>query len=200
MSKTLHFKIVLIESKPLVWRTFKVTDDYRLDRFHQVLQIVMGWNNSHLHEFKIKGHQVGMVDDMSVEYAPEMKDETKIYLGDFNLDEKDTFTYLYDFGDSWSHVLYVENINHQKLLNPICTDGKRACPPDDCGGVWGYADMLDILKNPSHPEYEEYMEWLPEGFNPASFSPESVNKELEKFGAWHRKHPRKKSTPWHQLH
>lgn len=199
MSQTLHFKIVLIESKPLIWRTFQVTDDYRFDRFHQVIQIVMGWQNSHLHEFRIKDRLIGMVDEWSEEYSPGMEDETKIYLRDVSLDEKEAFTYLYDFGDSWSHVIYLENISNTKLLDPICTGAEKACPPEDCGGVWGYSDLLEILKDPSHPEYDEYIEWLPSGFNPDHFSLEAVNTELKKFGAWHRKHPRMKSTPWHQL-
>jgi hypothetical protein len=199
MSKTLHFKIILIESKPLIWRTFKVSDEYRMDRFHQVLQIVMGWNNSHLHEFKIKGHHLGMVDDMSLEYSPDMKEETKSYLRDFDLVENDTFTYFYDFGDSWSHVLYVKESSNEHLLNPECTDGERACPPDDCGGIWGYSNLLDILKDPDHSEYDGYIEWLPDGFNPDHFSKQAVNEELERFGIWHRKYPKKKSTPWHLI-
>lgn len=199
MSKTLYFKIVLIESKPLIWREFQVTDDYRFDRFHQVLQIVMGWNNSHLHDFRIKGREIGMVDDGYLEEFPELEDETKIYLRDLSLEEKETFNYRYDFGDCWEHVIYVENISNGKLLMPICTDGEKACPPDDCGGVRGYTNLLEILKNPSHPEYRDYREWLPQRFNPNRFSLDAVNKELKKFGAWHRKHPRMKSTPWHQL-
>lgn len=197
MSKTLQFKIVLIESNPLVWRTFKLTDDYRMDRFHQVLQIVMGWNNSHLHEFRVKGREIGMPDDFYVAEFPALEDETTIYLKDLNLQAKDTFTYLYDFGDSWEHVLYVEYISEQELLNPVCIEGDKACPPDDCGGVGGYADLLEVLKDKNHPEYESYKEWLPKGFKPNIFPIKAVNEELVTFGAWHRKHPRKKSTPWH---
>ena len=131
MSKTLYFKIVLIESNPLIWRQFQVTDDYRFDRFHQVLQIVMGWNNSHLHDFRIKGRDIGMVDEGYLEEFPELEDETKIYLRDLSLNEKDSFNYRYDFGDCWEHIIYLENISNAKLLNPTCISGEKACPPDD---------------------------------------------------------------------
>ncbi len=199
MSKRLNFRIVLIESKPIIWRAFQVTDDYRLDRFHQVIQIVMGWQNSHLHEFRFGKRQIGMLDDWSCEYAPNLEDETKIFLRDFNLEEKDVFTYEYDFGDSWKHVLYVESAFSGKKSDPVCSEGSLACPPEDCGGVWGYSDLLTVLKDPTHPEYDGFINWLPDGFDPYHFSVETVNTELKKFGAWHRKHPRKKSTPWHQL-
>ena len=85
MSKTLHLKITLLRSKPLIWRAFKLTDDYRFDRFHQVLQIVMGWNNSRLHDFKIKGREIGMVVDHYIDEFPDLEDETKIYLRDVEL-------------------------------------------------------------------------------------------------------------------
>jgi hypothetical protein len=197
MPKTLQLKIILFQSKPMIWRTFKVTDDYRMDRFHQVIQLVMGWNNSHLHEFRIKGREIGMPDDHFALDFPNLEDETKVRLRDLDLKEKDTFHYLYDFGDSWEHILYVENISTEELLNPICLEGERACPPDDCGGEWGYTDLLEILKDKNHPEYEGYKEWLPRGFKPNIFPLKAVNEELVTFGAWHRKHPRKKSTPWH---
>jgi len=147
MSRTLHFKIVLIESKPLIWRTFKVTDDYRFDRFHQVLQIVMGWNNSHLHDFRINGREIGMVNDFYIDDFPELEEESKVYLKDLDLKVRDTFTYRYDFGDCWEHVLYLERVSNLELLNPECTDGEKAYPPDDSGGILGYANLMEILKN-----------------------------------------------------
>ena len=140
-----------------------------------------------------------MVDDWSFEYSPQMKDETRIYLRDLSLAENQAFTYLYDFGDSWQHVLYLEYVSPQKLETPRCTDGWGACPPENCGGVGGYAQLLEILKDPSHPEYDGYIQWLPNGFDPDHFPGQAINEELEKFGTWHRKHPRKRSTPWHQI-
>lgn len=200
MPKTLQLKIQLLGSEPLIWRTFKVTDDYRMDRFHQVIQIVMGWSNSHLHEFRVKSRVIGMLDDFNMGDFQEVEDETKVRIRDFDLKQKDTFHYLYDFGDSWEHIISVEDISTEELLNPLCLEGEKACPPDDCGGVWGYADLLEILKDKKHPEYEDYKEWLPKGFKPHVFPLKAVNAELASFGAWHRKHPRKKSTPWHFIY
>lgn len=197
MAHTFHFKILLNDSDPMIWRTFQVPGDYRIDRFHQVLQIVMGWNNSHLHEFRINGRTVGMLTDD--EYDFNVEDETKLRLSDFNLKERDTLSYLYDFGDHWEHMLYLDLVSKQEATYPVCADGQRACPPDDCGGTYGYTGMLEVLADPKHPEYEGWNNWLPEGFQPDKFPLDEINKELKKFGAWNIKHPSKKSTPWHQI-
>lgn len=196
MAHTFHFKITLNDSAPVIWRTFQVPADYRMDRFHQVLQIVMGWNNSHLHEFRINGRTVGMLTDP--EYDFDTEDETKLRLSGFNLKERDTLSYLYDFGDHWEHILYLDRVSNQEAIYPVCTDGKRACPPDDSGGTYGYTGMLEVLADPKHPEYEGWKNWLPEGFQSDKAPLDETNKELKKFGTWNIKHPRKKSTPWHQ--
>ncbi|MEZ5039752.1 MAG: plasmid pRiA4b ORF-3 family protein [Saprospiraceae bacterium] len=198
MSKTLHFKIKLLDIKPVIWRQFQVTDDYRFDRFHQVIQIVMGWTNSHLHEFRVKDRHIGILFNDGFDMAI-IEDGTTLYLKDLALQKGETLVYLYDFGDNWEHALHLEEISDNPLSNPICTAGESACPPEDCGGIWGYSDMLEIIKDPGHQRYEDMMEWLSSPFDPTVFSVDKVNKELKKFGAWHRKHPRAKSTPWHKL-
>jgi hypothetical protein len=197
MAHTYQFKIILADSDPMIWRTFQVPGEYRMDRFHQVLQIVMGWNNAHLHEFRINGRTVGMVADCEYDFIVE--DETKFRLSDFNLKERDTLSYLYDFGDHWEHIIHLDRVSNQKATSPFCTNGKGACPPDDCGGVFGYTELLEVLADPKHPEYEGWKNWLPEGFQPDKFPLDEVSKELKEFGAWNIKHPRKKSTPWHQI-
>ena len=196
MSKTLQFTIQLMGSNPLIWRTFKVSDSYRLDRFHQVIQIVMGWHNAHLHEFRIKERQFGMLMGDGFDF-PEVEDETTIFLKDLSLEQGVMISYLYDFGDSWEHLIKLEKITTEKLEVPVCLEGERAGPPEDCGGVWGYSDLLEILKKPSDPEYDSWMEWLPDGFDPTKFPKRSINSELKKFGKWHNKNPSAKSTPWH---
>lgn len=198
MSKTLQFSIQLMGSKPLIWRRFKVSDSYRLDRFHQVIQIVMGWHNAHLHEFRIKERQFGMLMGDGFDF-PEVEDETTIFLKDLPLQQGDIFSYLYDFGDSWEHLIKLDEITTEKLELPICIEGERACPPEDCGGILGYSDMLEILSKPSNPEYESWIEWLPENFNPTKLPKSSINSELKKFGKWHNQHPLAKSTPWHVI-
>ena len=199
MTNILQFKISLIGSKPLIWRRFQVTDDYRFDRFHQVIFLVMGWWNSHLHEFKIKGREIGMVDGDALDFFPNLEDETQVYLRDLDLQKGEQFHYLYDFGDSWEHNLKVEKVTEGALSAPSCLSGKNACPPEDCGGIYGYAAMKAALKNPRHPEYETWINWAPENFDPTLFDIDAVNTELAMFGNWHRMHPRAKSTPWHQL-
>jgi len=198
MSKTLHFRITLIGKEPLIWRTFKISDTYWMDRFHQVIQIAMGWYNAHLHEFRINERQIGMLMNDGFDFA-QVEDETSLFLKDFALKEGTSIHYLYDFGDSWEHLIQLEKITTEELEVPICLEGQGACPPEDCGGVWGYAEMLEVLKNPSDPEYESWAEWLPDNFNPNKFPKREVNSELKKFGKWHLKNLSAKSTPWHQI-
>ena len=199
MPKTLQFKLTLLGSKPAIVRRLQVMDDYRLDRFHQVIQIAMGWHNSHLHEFDVNGQRYGMPENDLMDDFDDMEDETKFFLKDFNLRQGDQLGYLYDFGDSWEHRLEVEAVTEGNIDTPLCLKGKGACPPEDCGGVWGYRDIIKIIKNPKHPEYDDWAEWLPENFDPAFFDLKKTNAGLQRFGEWHNKHPKDKSTPWHQI-
>ncbi len=111
-------------------------------------------------------------------------DETKVKLADVVRGEKTKFLYTYDFGDNWQHQILVDKILpvNAAIIYPICVKGKRACPPEDCGGLWGYAKLLEILADPTHPEYEERCEWLIEGFDPEDFDIESVNADLVHIG------------------
>jgi hypothetical protein len=95
--------------------------------------------------------------------------------------EKDKIVYEYDFGDGWEHDVLLEKIlpADEKFKSPVCLAGKMACPPEDCGGVWGYADLIEILKNPKHEEYDSYMDWLGGEFDPGHFDKEAVNKILK---------------------
>ena len=130
----------------------------------------------------------------------EIIDETGVYIKSLGLKPGDSFNYLYDFGDSWEHDILIESIGESPIDVPFCMKGKGACPPEDCGGIWGYTDLLKIIKNPKHPEYDDFIEWLPENFDPSNFPIQAINKELAKFGQWQKKHPDDKSSPWHMLH
>jgi len=196
----LQIKISLIDSHLPIWRRFQMNDDYRLDRFHQVIQVVMGWWNAHLHEFSIGGRKFGMLlnDGWDI---PQMEDETRFSLKHFPFKEGDQIVYLYDFGDNWTHILEIESIREEKKIPLKCLEGTGRCPYEDCGGVGGYAHMIEAMTDPNHPEhmfYQEYndAETLPDF---TFFDPKVINKELKKFEKWHNKHPRKKSTPWHQI-
>lgn len=199
MSRTLQFKISLLDTQPLIWRTFNVEESYRMDRFHQVLQIVMGWQNSHLHEFNIQGTTIGMLTDDDFD-SQEMADETKYYLKDFSLKQGDTFEYLYDFGDDWRHLIQVLSIEDSPSLNPVCLAGACACPLEDCGGIPGYLQILDFKRlGTKYRDYQDWVQWVPKDYDPNDFPIKEVNMELDKFGAWHKKHPKVKSTPWHRV-
>ena len=130
----------------------------------------------------------------------EPEDETKLYLCDLNLESGDSMQYLYDFGDSWQHLIELESISDGELAAPYCVDGKGSCPMEDSGGIGGYKYMLEILKNPNHPDrFDFWGDEPPEDYDPTYFPIKEVNAELGRFGAWHKKHPRAKSTPWHQI-
>ncbi len=110
-----------------------------------------------------------------------MKNAQRTKLSQVAKGEKNKFSYVYDMGDNWEHELVVEKILSPEAGKhyPVCLTGKRACPPEDCGSIWGYAELLEIIKDPEHEEYEERMEWLGEEFNPEAFNTEEVNQALE---------------------
>lgn len=175
---TYQLKIALIGSKPPIWRRLLVPSDIKLDLFHLAIQISMGWTDSHLHQFITQEREFyGIKDD---DFDLDVKDESKFRLDQLLKDESDSLIYEYDFGDSWTHKLTLEKIlpfDADKKL-PYCAAGKRACPPEDCGGIWGYADLLKILQDPEHDEYEERIEWLGDEFDPAYLKRREINQLL----------------------
>lgn len=196
----IQFKISLLDSQPLIWRRFQVQDTYRMDRFHQVIQITMGWDNKHLHEFQIDQRRIGMIfGDMDDFEGENLEDENKLYLKDLRLKAGDRFGYWYDFGDDWRHILEVEEVMEGALAVPIVLDGKQAGPIEDCGGIGGHLSILDFIKDPVHAEDQYWRDWLPEDYDPTYFSLAEINAELTKFGKWHARHPKARSTPWHQV-
>jgi len=171
-----QLKVTLRDIRPPIWRRIQVTSDTNLQYFHEVLQTVMGWYGGHLHEFEVFGKAYGDPDVME----GEVLDEMSITLGQLITGEKGKLHYVYDFGDSWEHEILVEKILpvEKGTHYPVCLAGKRACPPEDCGGVPGYEELLEILKDPSHPDHEEKFEWLPGDFDSEKFDLESVNGRL----------------------
>lgn len=133
-----------------------------LAQLHSVLQVVMGWEGYHLHEFS------------------DSEDEA-MTLAELIEDDLFSFGYLYDFGYMWQHEIKVEKklVREPEQTYPVCLAGKRACPPEDCGGDWGYAHLLRVLKNPRHSQYEERMEWVGSEFDPKAFDLEEVNQALK---------------------
>jgi len=173
-------KVILDDSKPPIWRRIVVPDTITLHQLHTILQIVMGWTNSHLHQFFIDDESYS--DPDNDEYH-EMLNEKRYRLNQFVKRKGYKFIYEYDFGDSWEHTIHVEAILpiERGKQYPICLEGQRACPPEDIGGVEGYDDLLKIFSNPKHPEHNDMREEFGEDFDPGSFDIEDVNLGLWQF-------------------
>lgn len=138
--KVLQLKITLLGIEPPIWRRLLVKESISFGQLHDTLQVVMGWTNSHLHEFRVNDERIGQIfEDMMMEYDEELLDETGILLKD-KLSPTDTdFHYLYDFGDSWEHQVQIEQWlpTERGITYPFCLDGERNCPPEDCGAFGG---------------------------------------------------------------
>ena len=173
----LHIELRRVE--PPVWRRFQVPELLTLAKLHAVLQIVMGWTNSHLHEFNIAGQRYGIPDDEGFDDLP-MIDERRARLAQFTGSGLKRFTYTYDFGDSWDHDLRVEQRLARDPATPpiICLDGGNRCPPEDVGGSYGYAEFLKVLRNPRHEEYADMVTWAGGVFDPTTFAIDAVNRQL----------------------
>jgi hypothetical protein len=170
-----QFKLTLKDVKPPIWRRFQVSNTMSLQKFHQVIQRLMGWANCHLHEFEIEGARYGKPQ----EDCPGPLDEKGRRIRDFHLRLKDKIRYTYDFGDDWRIDLLLEKVlPRQRESGPVCLGGARSGPPEDSGGPCGYEVKLEALKDPSHPEYEALRMWFPPNFDPEAFSIEAVNRRL----------------------
>jgi len=186
-SRIYTLKVTLLESTRPIWRRIHVSEHVTLGDLHYALQITMGWENAHLHEFHIGRKQYGMdIEDPYREESINNEDEYK--LREVIKRKGQEFDYIYDFGDHWQHQVIVEAVSQPEpdVLYPICLGGERRCPPEDCGGMMGYDNLLAILKDPTHDEYESYREWLPEGFDPDRFDIEEVNASLDEIDVWRR--------------
>lgn len=175
--KTVYqIKVTLIGSKPPVWRRFMTPDTTTLYRLHDLLQMVMGWENHHLHMFTISGQIYG--DPADDEFGTMgTVDEKQFKLNQVVGHEGSKFRYEYDFGDGWLHELIVEKIRptEKGVRYPVCIGGKNACPPEDVGGIGGYAHFLEALADPEHLEHDEYLRWIGGEFDPESFDLDAVN-------------------------
>ena len=141
----------------------------------------MGWTNSHLHQFVVDGEYYSQPEFELGEWDLDVKNEKRIKLQALGLRPTERFVYEYDFGDSWDHEIVIEKVLEREagIRYPRCVAGKRACPPEDCGGVWGYAEFVETIRNPDHPEHESMLEWAGGHFEPDEFDIEEVNQELQ---------------------
>lgn len=174
-------KITLRGSKPPIWRRFAVDSQISLAELHDIIQTVMGWYDCHLHEFVIAGRRYTDPETLDG-FEEENLDEIEYALGDVIKRKGARFKYLYDFGDGWEHELLLEEIASldPAVHYPVCLTGKKACPPEDCGGIFGYYNLLEILKNPKHPEHEDYKEWAGD-IDPDVFDITQTNELLKEY-------------------
>lgn len=163
-----QLKITLDDSKPPIWRRVLVRANMKLHRLHNVLQITMGWTDSHLHQFIVKsGANIvyyGMPDpDFMPGWGSETLNEKRFVISDLLSAPKQKMKYEYDFGDGWSHQIVLEKIlpPDASFKHPVCVAGANACPPEDCGGVWGYYDhFLEAINDPNHEEHQSMKDWI----------------------------------------
>ncbi len=177
-----QFKVTLKESQPPIWRRFQVRD-CTLGEFHEVLQVIMGWEDCHLHQFIIRGDYYGPADCEDADWDTEMRDEQKFSIGQVaEPGRTGRFIYEYDFGDSWQHEIALEKVldPEPNVSYPRCIGGARACPPEDVGGICGYYDFLEALSDPNHEDHDDKVEWIGGTFDPETFDLDAVNRRLKK--------------------
>jgi len=169
--RTVHrLKVTLRRVKPPVWRRIEVASNIKLSELSDVLEATMGWLGGHLHAFEAEGVHYEVPDGESFGFR-RPRDERKARLGEVLPAVKSKMRWDYDFGDGWEHDVVVEAIEpmNSDAVYPVCLAGKRTCPPEDCGGPWGYGNLLAAISDPAHEEHEELTEWLPPGFDPEEF-------------------------------
>lgn len=168
MPNIYQLKVTLECTDPPIWRRLVVPGNLNLARLHHVIQDAMGWEDSHLHSFDVGGIQIGIPDPDQFPFKEQVQTE-KQYTLDRVARTEMRFTYLYDFGDGWTHEILVEEVTTGELDAPHCVAGERACPPEDCGGVPGYDELVQALADKTHERHEELAAWIPDGWSPERF-------------------------------
>lgn len=178
MSKIYQFRIELNGIEPAIWRSVQLNDDTQLLDLHYAAQIAMGWYDSHLYDFQKDGKHYGDPDSLD---DANIIDDSEVDIVDLFKNEKDSILYTYDFGDDWKHTITLEKIIDAKkpLEHMLCVGGKRNCPPEDCGGIAGYEEILEVMKTPEGKEYDELIEWLGEKFDPEFFDMQIINESFK---------------------
>lgn len=179
-----QFKITLLGWTPPIWRRIQV-QDCTLDTLHEHIQMAMGWTNSHLHEFVIKRKRYGDLDLLDDGFEDfQCEDSTTTMLSDIlpKTGKQFVFKYKYDFGDGWEHeVRYEGSPPVEKAQKyPLCLEGERACPPEDCGGIWGYEHFLEAIRDPKHEEHEHMLWWIGGSFDSEAFDANQASMAMKK--------------------
>lgn len=174
-----QLRVQLKHLQPAIWRRLIVSTTMTLAQLHRVLQIAMGWTDSHLHEFTIAGRRYAIADPNWLELGPTL-DERRIRLASLPQSALRRFTYLYDFGDHWEHEVRLEKVlaAAPEITAPICTEGANCCPPEDVGGPPGYIQFLQAIRDPADEQHEEMLEWVGGAFDPFVFNIDLANRHL----------------------
>ena len=176
-----QFRITLRDIRPPIWRRIQVPEIYSFWDLHVAIQDAMGWDDCHLHQFEMVNPSTGSKEEIGIPIEDSLWDR-KVYPGwerkiaDYFTMNNSAAAYEYDFGDSWEHTVKLEKIlpRVKVVKYPICIKGKRRCPPEDCGGIWGYENFLQIMNDPDHEEYEDMKEWIGGEFDPEYFNVKEV--------------------------
>jgi len=179
-----RIKVTLLGASPPIWRRLLVPADLTLAQLHDALQAAMGWEDDHLHEFRIGQQRFGVPDpDDRLMGIPDVSSERAVRLSTVLGRIGAKAVYTYDFGDGWEHAIVLEKRlpADPNLTYPLCTAGQRACPPEDCGGIGGFYDLLEAISDPNHDRHEEMLDWVGDDFDPAAFSLDDVNRRLRPF-------------------
>lgn len=178
-----QLKITLVRSKPAIWRRVVTPANIKLDRLHRVIQCVMPWTDSHLHQFIVGRIYYSLLNPEFDEWgANKPLNEKRYTLADLAPAAKSKFAYEYDFGDSWHHQVLVEKIlpPDGSIKHAICLAGANACPPEDCGGIFGYYNLLQAVADPKHPDHVDLTEWLGGPWDSSALDLDAVNEDLKR--------------------
>ncbi len=176
----LRLRVALLDIEPAIWRRVELSGSTTLKQLHGILQIVMGWENYHLHVFEAGKIRYGIRD--RDDFTDQTLPEAKVEISEVLRRKGAKLMYWYDFGDDWYHRITLEAVSEPdpEVAYPRVLEGARGCPPEDCGGPFGYDRLFDVLNDPKHKEYEAMREWIGPNFNPEAFSIEAVNKKLRR--------------------
>jgi hypothetical protein len=178
--KIYQLKVALLGTRPPIWWRLLVPGNMSLAELHAIVQASFDWQDCHLHQFRIGSQRYGPREMGEMDDDDHWLDEKKAWLGDVLRKVGDKALYTYDFGDSWEHSITVEKVlaPESAVKYPVCTGGKNQAPPEDCGGIGGFYNLLEAISDPDHEEHEDQLEWLGEGFDPKLFSMDEVNLRL----------------------
>ena len=173
-----QLKISLMYSEPLIWRRVLVSGDRSLKKLHDIIQVAVGWQDSHLHMFSALDRSWNYADPRAE--MEDADDESRANLRKIAPDVGSKFLYWYDFGDDWMHEVEVDDIKAPKGRTPVCVEGEGACPPEDCGGVPGYHDFCEAIRDPKHPDHDDLKEWYGGAFDPGELDLDDINRALRR--------------------